>query len=346
MKRIYLIALIGLTTAILPLSAHDFSVRLKGDNTLYFSILDTVKHTIAVTAAVKYPGIKTEKPSNRLDIPGIVQHRDTVWYVTTINAKAFANSDQLTFVSLPSSVESIGDAAFSGCSSLMGIIFPARQISISKDAFMGCKAIANISFGTDWTEIDLNLFQDSDSLRMVRVPARVRKLTNLKSLTALETVEVDPNNSVFHSRDGLLYSADQQTLFACPRGRSGEVIVPEETVSILDGAFADCSLLESISLPSSLQKVSYLEFSRCTLLKSLTLHAKKPITTARREGVPVFAIRMPSSKMVLFVPSETFSLYQKVICTEAGHYENMDGRQNEYFQEVGFVSKKSIKRIK
>ena len=339
----------SLLTALLAVSAslpaQSFPVSLKDGGTLYFSVTDTVRHTVEVSPVPKLAFDKVSLPNGSLSIPSTIRYRDTVWHVTAIADKAFEGSS-IEFVSIPSTVGKIGDSAFANCESLKGLVFPGRQVKVSDDAFAGCKALENITFGSDWTELDLAPFGDSEALRTVRIPARVSRLVNLKTLAALESVEVDPNNQHFSSVDGLLYSKNGKTLYACPRAREGSIEVLDGTESILEGALWDCPSLESVILPATVNKVSYLEFSRCTNLKSLIMLSPEPVMTARFEGREVFCFRVPSIAFNLFVPSAAVSAYQAALCTSSGNYENMDGSQKSYCQDSGFLGKKAVKKIR
>lgn len=351
MKHFTTTILVALMAVSAPLAAQNFTVSLKDGNTLFFNVTDSLKNTVEVSSVHTNAGARINLPKGSLSIPSTVRYHDTVWHVTAVADHAFADATKLDYVSLPSSVLEVGASAFAQCKTLKGIVFPSSQTKIASDAFSGCKALANISFGSDWTEIDLGLFRDSDSLRIVRIPVRVSKLTNLKQLAALERVEVDPNNPHFSSVDGLLYSNDGKALYACPRARKGDIVIQDGTETILEGAIWDCPALESVTLPASVKKVSYLEFSRCTNLASLSILSSEPLMTARREGQEVFCFRVPSPAFTVYVPADAVEDYRSALCVSAGNYENLDGRQKAYYhmskyEENSFLAKKSVKKIR
>ncbi len=64
--------------------------------------------------------------------------------VTGIGAGAFANSD-LTNVTIPNSVLSIGNGAFNGCTNLPGVTIPNSVTSIGVSAFTACFSLTNIT---------------------------------------------------------------------------------------------------------------------------------------------------------------------------------------------------------
>ncbi len=70
-------------------------------------------------------GVKT------LDIPDSIGP----YHIYNISANTFANNCNLTMVSLPASVQSVGDGAFRGCHNLATVIFNNSSIAIGTDAF-------------------------------------------------------------------------------------------------------------------------------------------------------------------------------------------------------------------
>ena len=77
-------------------------------------------------------------------------------------------------------------------------------------------------------------------------------------------IEVDPANTTFSSRDGMLFSKQQDKLIATPTVPNGPLIVPEGVLTIGSGAF-EFTRTSSICLPQSLQQLeSYSFYYLCT----------------------------------------------------------------------------------
>ena len=64
---------------------------------------------------------------------------DGYWYpVKFINSSAFSGCSNLTSVTIPNSITSIGESAFSGCNNLTSVTIPNSITSIEKSTFAYC----------------------------------------------------------------------------------------------------------------------------------------------------------------------------------------------------------------
>ena len=67
--------------------------------------------------------------------------------LTSIGDGAFLGCSSLTSVTLPNSVTSIGGLAFQNCSSLTSITIPNSVTSIGNDAFESCSSLTSVTIG-------------------------------------------------------------------------------------------------------------------------------------------------------------------------------------------------------
>ena len=65
--------------------------------------------------------------------------------VTTIGRHAFAGCSSITSVTIPEGVTTIGDLAFKGCTSLTSVTIPEGVTSIGEGAFYGCSSLESIT---------------------------------------------------------------------------------------------------------------------------------------------------------------------------------------------------------
>lgn len=299
--------------------AHNFTVPVDGQQ-LYFSITDKAKRTVAVTYNGKIADKKTNSISGIVEIPSKVTHDSVTYEVTAINPKAFAGAKRLKGIVIPSGVESIGDFAFEGCDSLANVVFPSNPVSFGQGTFFLCPAIKDVTIGSDWKSVDLSMFRWSSNLSKINIPAKTEKIQGVKKLKCLTDISVDPNNGFFFAYDGMLYSKDGKTLYACPRAYSGKVKILEGTETVTPGALIDCIEVNSIDFPQSLKSLSFRETSRMKKLQSILMRPLTPIMTAFLDGKGKFLLQLANDKVDIFILSASKADYVNALANQPGEY--------------------------
>jgi hypothetical protein len=172
--------------------------------------------------------------------------------VTSIGDLAFADLYALTSVTIGSGVTSIGTESFRYCTSLISITIPDSVASIGFAAFSGCSAMTSVTIGSGVTFIDVGVFY---------------------YCSALTQINVDSDNLIYASVNGVLYSKDLTTLIQYPIGLSGPFAIPNGVVNIGNDAFRSCAGLTSITIPNSVTTIGFCAFSECSSLASVTMGA-------------------------------------------------------------------------
>jgi len=95
--------------------------------------------------------------------------------VTAIADDAFEDAD-ITGVSIPLSVTSIGSHAFAGCTNLTGITIPASVTSIGTAAFYGCTDLTDINIPVSVTSISDGMFNLCTSLTDLTIPVSITSI--------------------------------------------------------------------------------------------------------------------------------------------------------------------------
>ena len=168
-------------------------------------------------------------PKGRMDIPAEIDGHP----VTGIGSEAFSQCNQMTEVSIPSSVKSIGYAAFSGCSSL-------SKVHISDLA-----AWCGISFGSynaNPCALAGHLFLNGEEITDLVVPDDVKSIGRYAfyCCSGLRTVTIPDS----------VTSIDESAFSEC----SGLISawIGDRVATIGSYAFYHCSRLATISIPERL----------------------------------------------------------------------------------------------
>ena len=103
-----------------------------------------------------------------------------------IEANTFAECYFLRFVTLPSTVEKIGDDAFKGCEMLESVTMPDALETIGANAFSGCSRLISIVIGANVNSIGSYAFYGCDMLYEVYnfSSLNIRKTTDYESAMA------------------------------------------------------------------------------------------------------------------------------------------------------------------
>lgn len=327
--------------------AHDLSVSLSEGGRLFFNITDTLKRTVEVTYEGGVSSKHENQPKGELNIPSMIEVGTKCYFVTSIGPKAFSGATELESVSMPENLTSIGAFAFEDCTALQSVEFPKKQAKIGEGAFFGCQSLNCLLVGSQWKMLDLSHFRWSVSLKQVEVPASVVELKNLKTLKCLENISVREQNKVFASCDGLLYSKDMKKLYACPVAHKGVVVVKDGVEEILNDAFKSCTGVTQVTLPATLQKLSFAEFRSLSSLEILIFLSETPLNTAVCEGKEIFCLMLAKPERVsILVPKASFKAYSDAIVSKDGRFESLEGKSVGIYGKDVFAAKKNIKKSK
>lgn len=318
MRRIILACCISLSASIGGY-AHDFMVVQNGQQ-LYFNITDARKQTAEVTFGGSIIDQNGVKPQGEIVIPEKVMHANKTYTVTAVGQKAFANATGLTAVTLPKGIVAIHDFAFENCSSLSKIIFPGNQVKFGQGTFFLCRSIESVTFGSDWTQIDFEIFRWTDKISELTIPAKMDKLYNIYRLKGLKKVNIDANNTRYSSIDGIIYTKQGDVLLACPMAFEGAVKVADGTTTIKADALSACKGITSIDFPASLSRLSFRELGRLPKLESVTFRAPEPIMTAKNKDGEYFVLQTSNPKLKVNVPKSSLKAYKKAIVAKEAEY--------------------------
>ena len=227
--------------------------------------------------------------------------------VASIGDYAFNWCSSLTSVTIPASVASIGIGAFGGCDSLAAIVvdgdnaeycsingvlfnkdatelilyprgkngayaIPDGVAVIGEMAFTDCYRLKNVTIPDSVVSIGERAFENTE-LTSVTIPASVTEIGEraFAYCCRLTEINVDSENTVYSSLNGLLLSKNGDTLVSCPAGMEGEFSIPEGIKTIGASAFSGCYGITSVTIPYGVTGIEICAFWSCDGLTSVTI---------------------------------------------------------------------------
>ena len=155
--------------------------------------------------------------------------------VTSIGSYAFSSCSILSSVTLPVTVDDIGDNAFRD-SAITSIILPNSITRIGRYAFEDCRSLETVTMSTSVTQIENSAFQNCTKLASIEIPEGVETISSFcfSGCSSLETVSL-----------------------------------PASLETIETYAFSGCSSLETIDIPQNVLTVGPKAFQYCYSLESI-----------------------------------------------------------------------------
>lgn len=144
---------------------------------------------------------------------------------------------------------------------------------IQDEAFLA-SLLTSITIPDTVKSIGNYAFYGSNSLKKIYIPKSVTKIGDFAfaSCNLLNSINVDDENSKYHSIDGVLYSKDKKTLLCCPSWKKQTLFtIPNNVVEIYDSAFCGCRLIKNITIPDTVTTIGNKAFYKCYGLTTISM---------------------------------------------------------------------------
>lgn len=195
--------------------------------------------------------------------------------VTSVEEGAFLYCSGLKNVALPSGVTTVAPMTFYFCTGLTNAVLPSGLSSIGAMAFEGCTRLAGIAFPGSVTNIGELAFLYCSDLTEVTLPPSVSYIAEgaFAGCDNLLAIYVDPANSAYTSREGVLFDSTQTVLVQYPAGKGSSYRVPTGTTTLAPYSFGFATALTQIDLPEELTQIGAHAFYNCPALTAINIPA-------------------------------------------------------------------------
>ena len=249
------------------------------DDTLVFTGLDQsgnittnesqiVSYMVGDGSSTYGNGLKEKEISGVLKIPETYNGKK----VTRIGQNAFRENNNIFRVEISDNIERIDLYAFNRANNMESLVIGKNVTNIGNYSFWHCGNLKSVTFKNNndcWG------------------------VTSFGGCGNWTEINIDNTNTAYKVEDNILYSADGKILKLCPRGRTGEFVVPE-TVEIIDqNAFAytyslssvvitdnvkqingsafNSSYISNIKIGKNIENIGLTAFYNCIYLKNITI---------------------------------------------------------------------------
>lgn len=190
-----------------------------GEDTFVYEANDSGKYDIVGFYS-------TNNAPHAIEIPAEIDNID----VTGIAKEAFKAVNQISEVSIPDSVESIGDYAFYSCQYLTKVTMANSVEEMGKGVFRACIALTDVTLSENLVELPVYTFMDCAALASVTIPEKIATIG--------------------------AYSFGNCVALT-------EITVPAAVKEIGDAAFNGCSALAKATVPNTVETLGAEIFGSC-----------------------------------------------------------------------------------
>ena len=178
----------------------------------------------------------------------------------TIGNYAFSESG-LTTLTLPDGLTAIGEHAFSNCENLTSASIPGSLNTISFAAFFDCVKLTTVNLSEGLEIIGDGAFQECISLANITLPNGLKEIGD----SAFWFCYSLPNIAI----PGSVTVIGPVAFAYCSKITS--VTIPDGVTVISTGVFQGCIGLTSVTLPKNLRSIGRIAFNGCTGLTGITI---------------------------------------------------------------------------
>lgn len=232
--------------------AQSISAAIEDESGVIYSILSEEDGTCSILSVPN---------QSHVTIANAYWYEGKSYRPVEIARAACMNYDLITTVTLPSTIERLGQSAFNGCSKLKDISLPSGLTTIDPYCFANCTSLTGFTAPAALKEIGYDAFSNS-GIEHVELGEKIEKIGQ----SAFEFCE---NLQSFRLSSYNIQSISNSLFAECPN--LVDVTLPNTIKEIGLTAFGNCSKLTSIDLPDSLLLLRGDAFEGCVNLSHLEM---------------------------------------------------------------------------
>ena len=249
----------------------------------------------------------------------------------------FQQSDITSFNELQyfTGLTSICDFAFNYCQNLTSITIPSNVASIGKYAFSSCK-LTSITIPTSVTTIGEGAFEGCWGLKSINIPSSVKTIEGNPFINcySITSITVESGNTNYDSRNNcnaIIRKSDDTLITGC-----GNTVIPDNVKSIGDNAFVGVDLT-SVTIPNSVVSIGERTFYGNWSLRHITIPSSvKEIGKWAFAGCRnVIYVKVESSTPIAEIPSVFSNIYNTTLYVPVGCKSTYEAAN--YWKEFGKI---------
>jgi len=178
----------------------------------------------------------------------------------------YINNTAITDLVIPEGVTALAHNAFGSYKKLSSVTFPDSMLTIGESAFRDCTSLLKVNFSENITTIGDSAFYGCTKLNEITLPE------NIKHIGAAAFKNTAYYNDAANWDNGFLYIGSN-LINANAQKVSSACILFSGTRLIASNAFYNCTSIESIAMPDSVEYINDSAFYGCSKMKLSNLPA-------------------------------------------------------------------------
>ncbi|MBE6648656.1 MAG: leucine-rich repeat domain-containing protein [Ruminococcaceae bacterium] len=194
--------------------------------------------------------------------------------ITSVTGDTFYGFNKLEKITLPDSVNKIGDSAFDCCISLKEVDFGEGVVSIGRNAFEFCIELESVKLPESLESLGCVSFSCCEKLKTVHMGSKLKEIGWSAFDDCHEDIRffLNEENPFLVCEDGVFFSEDKKTLlYYCNVKKNETYTIPEGIVKIAPYAFLNSENLKKVDFPQSIQIIDEMAFCNNSNLHIVTI---------------------------------------------------------------------------